>query len=408
MPQKNKRKVNKGKSGARNKNGEKQNFFVRMKDRFVESLQDGTSLKRIWRILRPITIYAVSIALIVALAVTAVTTVNNMFFAPVDPNDDTPMMLVVGNGSSMAAVANKLQNMGLINSKWGIKLLADFTNRSGKVKAGEYILDKTMSASEILDLLTQPSEVKYTAKVTITEGMKLEEIAELLVNKGIITDANSFIAECNDLTKFEDLSFISQLKGRTGVRYALEGYLFPDTYEFYLDSTNQAVIRRMLSRFGQIYTEEYAQKAQEMGMTMNQIISLASIVQSEGLSKDFAKVSAVFQNRLNVDMTLSTDVCIQYAINKRKLVLTQEELNVNSPYNLHKNKGLPPGPICSPGKQAIEAVLNPDGNIITGNYLYFTLTDPATGELAFSKTYEEHQKVVDKWRPVWEEYDRTH
>lgn len=408
MPNQYKRTVKRKTTGKGENKGEKKNFFVTMKDKFVQNLQDGTSLKRTWRVLRPFTIYAISIALILVLAFTAFNVVNNMLFAPVDPNNDEPVMLVVGNGSSMASVANKLQEMGLINSKWGIKLLADFTNRSGKVKAGEYILDRTMSANEILELLTQPSQVLYTAKVTITEGMKLEEIAQLLVSKGVINDSASFLAECNDLTKYSDIGFVSQLAGRNGVRYALEGYLFPDTYEFYLGSDNSVVIRRMLTRFSQIYTEQYAERAQELGLDMNQVISLASIVQSEGLSKDFSKVSAVFHNRLKADMTLSTDVCIQYAINQRKLVLSQEELNVNSPYNLHKNKGLTPGPICSPSKQAIEAALNPDGNIVTGKYLYFTLTDPATGELAFSKTYEEHKAVVDKWRPVWEEYDRTH
>ena len=81
---------------------------------------------------------------------------------------------------------------------------------------------------------------------------------------------------------------------------------------------------------------------------------------------------------------------------------------MDSPYNTHKNKGLPPGPICSPGKKAIEAALNPDADIINGKYYYFTLTDPATGESAFSKTYEEHLRIVEKWRKAWEEYDRTH
>jgi UPF0755 protein len=237
--------------------------------------------------------------------------------------------------------------------------------------------------------------------------MNIEEIAKILVEKSIIDDKNSFIAACNDLSQYEDISFIKDIKNREGVRYALEGFLFPDTYDFYLDSRPEDVIRRMLVRFTQIY-EPFIQKANEAGMTVNEVISLASIIQSEGLEKDFAGVSAVFRNRLAIDMTLSTDVCIQYAINEKKLILSSEELNVDSPYNLHKNKGLTPGPICSPGQKAIAAALNPDEKITTGKYYYFTLTDPATGVLAFSKTYEEHQRVVEKWRPVWEEYEKNH
>ncbi|MDD6203986.1 MAG: endolytic transglycosylase MltG [Firmicutes bacterium] len=383
-------------------------WFVDQKEKISSHLEDGTSLKRTWKTLRPISIYVLSVLLVIIIVTCSFNLVNNAFFAPVDPGNDEPVMLVVGSGSSMSAVASKLDKMGLIKSKWGIKLLADFTNRSGKVKAGEYILDRTMSVNEILDILTQPSPVQLTARVTITEGMGVEAMAALLEEKGVINNKEDFIKACSDLSAFEQYDFIKQLAGRDGVRYELEGYLFPDTYDFYLDSSASSVINKLLARFVQIYTDEYAAKAEELGMSMNEVVTLASIVQSEGLTKDFAKISAVFHNRLESDMYLGSDVCIQYAINQKKLVLTTEELNVDSPYNMHKNKGLPPGPICSPGKQAIEAVLNPDPDIISGKYYYFTLTDPATGELAFSKTYEEHQAVVNKWRPVWEEYDRTH
>jgi len=382
-------------------------WFTSIPSRFAESLKNGTMLRKTWRFFRPLVIGLTSLIIVACIFFGAISFVNDLMFAPVEPGNSEPLMLVVGNGSSMATVAQKLQDMGLINSKWGIKLLADFTNRSGKIKAGEYILNKNMSANEILDMITQPSQVRHTARVTVKEGMGIEEIAAILVERSVIDSKSEFIDACNDLTPYEDISFIKDIKNREGVRYALEGFLFPDTYDFYLDSKPEDVIRRMLVRFTQIY-EPFAEKAQEAGMTVNQVISLASIIQSEGLEKDFAGVSAVFRNRLAIDMTLSTDVCIQYAINEKKLILSTEDLNVDSPYNLHKNKGLTPGPICSPGQKAIAAALNPDEKITTGKYYFFTLTDPATGELAFSKTYEEHQSVVDKWRPVWEEYEKNH
>ena len=400
----------KAKKSGKNKGG----LWQRIKNAWsaahdkIDDLKNDRSFMRTWRVLRPVSIRLISLLLVIIIISCVFNTVNSKMFAPVDKNNNEPVMLVVGSGSSMSAVASKLQKMGLINSKWGIKLLADFTNRSGKVKAGEYILDRTMSANEILEILTQPSPVRLTVTVTITEGMNLESIAKLLQEKEVIENAQSFLEQCNDLTAFESFSFVSGLKNRQSVRYQLEGYLFPDTYNFYVGSSNASVINTLLTRFSGVFTPDMQAKAEQMGMSMNEVITLASIVQSEGLTKDFNKISAVFHNRLKADMTLGSDVCVQYAINKKKLVLTAEELNVDSPYNTHKNKGLPPGPICSPGKKAIEAVLSPDADIINGKYYYFTLTDPATGELAFSKTYEEHLRIVEKWRKAWEEYDRTH
>ncbi len=409
-PTRSKAGSDKAKKGGKNKGG----LWQRIKNAWgaahdkIDDLKNDRSFMRTWRVLRPVSIRLISLLLVIIIISCVFNTVNSKMFAPVDKNNNEPVMLVVGSGSSMSAVASKLQKMGLINSKWGIKLLADFTNRSGKVKAGEYILDRTMSANEILEILTQPSPVRLTVTVTITEGMNLESIAKLLQEKEVIENAQSFLEQCNDLTAFESFSFVSGLKNRQSVRYQLEGYLFPDTYNFYVGSSNASVINTLLTRFSGVFTPDMQAKAEQMGMSMNEVITLASIVQSEGLTKDFNKISAVFHNRLKADMTLGSDVCVQYAINKKKLVLTAEELNVDSPYNTHKNKGLPPGPICSPGKKAIEAVLSPDADIINGKYYYFTLTDPATGELAFSKTYEEHLRIVEKWRKAWEEYDRTH
>lgn len=409
-PTRSKAGSDKAKKGGKNKGG----LWQRIKNAWgaahdkIDDLKNDRSFMRTWRVLRPVSIRLISLLLVIIIISCVFNTVNSKMFAPVDKNNNEPVMLVVGSGSSMSAVASKLQKMGLINSKWGIKLLADFTNRSGKVKAGEYILDRTMSANEILEILTQPSPVRLTVTVTITEGMNLESIANLLQEKEVIENAQRFLEQCNDLTAFESFSFVSGLKNRQSVRYQLEGYLFPDTYNFYVGSSNASVINTLLTRFSGVFTPDMQAKAEQMGMSMNEVITLASIVQSEGLTKDFNKISAVFHNRLKADMTLGSDVCVQYAINKKKLVLTAEELNVDSPYNTHKNKGLPPGPICSPGKKAIEAVLSPDADIINGKYYYFTLTDPATGELAFSKTYEEHLRIVEKWRKAWEEYDRTH
>ena len=367
----------------------------------------GATLRGTWRILRPISIVLISALLCIMLAVTAVHKVNDLLFAPVDRTNDDPIVIVVRSGASMSKVATQLKEAGLVNTTWGIKLLADFTNRSNKVKSGEYILDRTMSAEEILSLITQPMPAQHVVKVTIPEGYTLEQLAALLESKGVLENSQSFLAAAQTGADFSSYYFMEDLYKREGVRYMLEGYLFPDTYEFYVGSSPATVINKLMTQFNYIYKPSYSVRAAELGMTMNDVITLASIIEKEGLQKDFAKVSAVFHNRLKANMPLQTDAAIQYVLRTEKLVLSAEELAVDSPYNLHTHTGLAPGPICAPSRKAIEAALNPDETILAGKYYYFTLTDPATGELAFSKTYEEHQRVVEQWRPVWEAFDKA-
>ena len=141
-------------------------------------------------------------------------------------------------------------------------------------------------------------------------------------------------------------------------------------------------------------------------MDMDEVITLASIIEKEGLRASFSKVSAVFHNRLKENMSLGSDVTVQYALGIKRLVLTQSELDTDSAYNTYRIKGLPVGAICNPGDAAIEAALYPDGDYLEEGYLYFALTDPETGELAFTKTLEEHNEVVKQYRPLWEAYDK--
>lgn len=383
------------------------NFFKRMGAGIADKMGSGASLRGTWKVMRPVSVCIISVVLCVTLLAVAFNTVNNALFAPVDRHNDAPVVVVVKSGTSMSRVATQLKEAGLLNTTWGIKLLADFTNRSNKVKSGEYVLDRTMSVEEILSLITQPMPAQHVVKVTIPEGYSLEQMANLLQSKGVIENAQSFLAAARSGEEFSSYYFMKDLYKRENVQYMLEGYLFPDTYEFYVGSSNSAVINKLMTQFNYVYKPAYSLRATQLGMTMNQVITLASLIEKEGLQKDFAKISAVFHNRLKADMPLQTDAAIQYILHTERLVLTSEELAVDSPYNLHKNKGLAPGPICAPSRKAIEAALYPDQTIISGKYYYFTLTDPATGECAFSKTYEEHQRVVEQWRPVWEAYDKA-
>lgn len=142
-------------------------------------------------------------------------------------------------------------------------------------------------------------------------------------------------------------------------------------------------------------------------MTMDDVLTLASMIEREAKTADFAKVSAVFHNRLAQDMTLGSDVTIKYYLNSEKMALTDSDLSVESAYNTYRNKGLPVGPICNPSTDAIVAALYPDEQYRQQGYLYFCSKDPNSGELYFSKTLEEHEAAVAQYRPLWIEYDES-
>ncbi len=133
---------------------------------------------------------------------------------------------------------------------------------------------------------------------------------------------------------------------------------------------------------------------------------MASVIEKEAKEKDFSAVSAVFHNRLKAGMKLESDVTVHYITGDHKFVLTEAELKTNSPYNTYLYKGLPPGPICNPGRKAIQAALYPDEMMVAEKYLYFCAKEPSSGELYFSRTLEEHERAVAAYAPLWQKFDQ--
>ena len=236
--------------------------------------------------------------------------------------------------------------------------------------------------------------------------MTVEDIAARLVSAGCFDDAkrDEFLALCNDKDAFADNKYIksvletAQLDGR---KYLLEGYLFPDTYEFYADALPKDVVTKLLRRFDAVFTMQYEARAEELGLTVDQVITLASIVEWEALPKDYKKVSAVFHNRLDADMRLDSCATLRYVTGLKKFVYTAEEQAIDSPYNTYKVTGLPIGPIANPGQKAIEAALYPDEEFMNEGYLYFCNKDPETGDLAFARDLKEHEANVAMYSPLW-------
>ncbi|MBQ6475986.1 MAG: endolytic transglycosylase MltG [Clostridia bacterium] len=261
-----------------------------------------------------------------------------------------------------------------------------------------------------------PSTPRPVMDVTLIEGMKAEAMAdklesELAANGGVFS-ADRFLELCNDPETFADYPFVQDLiaNEKTASRYyALEGYLFPDTYTFYVDTDEETVIRKMLDRFLEITARDaFSQDLAQSGMTLDEAVTLASVIEREGTGESFTGISAVLHNRLDQEMMLQCDSTAQYAGAEHRLATTIEDVSIDSPYNTYKVTGLPVGPIANPGEAALLAAVAPDADKVAEGYLYFALTDPATGVIAFSKTYEEHLAVVEQYGDLWEQWDQQH
>ena len=244
----------------------------------------------------------------------------------------------------------------------------------------------------------------------------------------VLNGAKRFITNANKADLFKD--DFRQIQGAVDSgtlserKYALEGYLAPDTYRVYASSTAESLIRTLLKQTEAVtddvfntepvtetvYDEEgnvIEQVLYESKLTHDQTIILASMIEKEASKKeDFARVSAVFYNRINTGMRLDSDVTVAYPLGINRMILSSQEVSSVNGYNTYNRDGLPVGPICSPSKLALTAALYPDMEYIAEGYLFFCAGDPTKGEIVYAKSKAEHQENVKKYRPLWEAYDK--
>lgn len=363
----------------------------------------------IWRIARPLLITLGALILVGGVLLTGWNALGEKFFWPVDAEDTEPVTFVVESGSSLTTVTNKLEDEGLIRNRSVLKYLMDFQGMSQKVQTGEYELTRAMTVSEIIEKLTTGDGNPLTRRITIIPGWTVEQIADYLVTEGVADSREAFLAACNDRETYGAYYYIDEILEKSNISqrtYLLEGYLAPDTYEIYNTATLDNVIQKLISQMEVVFHSEYHARAEELEMSMDDVITLASMIEKEAKTADFTKVSAVFHNRLEQGMPLQSDVTVQYFTHSEKMALTESQTGLESPYNTYQNKGLPVGPICNPSKDAIRAALYPDESFVDQDYLYFCSMSPREGTLYFSKTLEEHNEAVRTYRPLWEEYDR--
>lgn len=363
----------------------------------------------LWHLVRPVLIFTCALLLLIGLVSFGWGKISGVYIDPVDKNDQTPVRFVVEAGDSLTRVSNNLQNQNLIRNRSVFKYLADFMGFGQKIQAGEYTLSRSMTINQIADQLTTGDGKPLVRTITIIPGWTVETMADYFQKEGIIKDKELFLQKAHAGTDFSAYYYVADVLGSGTAqarKYVLEGYLAPDTYEVYTDASADDIIKKLLSQTEAVYKEPLHSRTEELGMTMDQVITLASLIEKEAKTPDFSKVSAVFHGRIKQNMALGSDVTIKYISGTSRMALTGTDLQLNSPFNTYTHKGLPPGPICSPSPAAILAALYPDEQFMNEGYLYFCSKDPNTGELHFSKTLQEHEYAVSVFAPLWEAYDK--
>ncbi len=365
----------------------------------------------LWRVLRPLMV-ALAVALAVGgICLTAWNWVYRDFLGPVKAGDTEEIPFEISSGQSLTRVANNLESAGLIHSKSVFKYYCDFAGMGQKIQKGTYTLNRGMTMTEIAEQLTSGDGNPIVRNITLIPGQTVEDFAASMKEKGVLEDTAVFLEKCRTGKDFQDYYYVADvLGGGTAAKrkYVLEGYLAADTYEVYVTASEDDIIRKLLSQTEAVFPVELQERAETMGMTMDQVLTLASMIEKEAKTADFARVSAVFHNRLKAGMKLESDVTVHYVTGTKTIVMKNSELQTDSPYNTYLYAGLPVGPVCSPSAAAVRAALYPDETYVAENYLFFCAKDPDSGELYFSRTLAEHEQALAIYSPLWAQYDEAH
>ena len=295
------------------------------------------------------------------------------------------VMVTIPKGATSHQISEILKEEGVIKYPFLFRLTVKLASDELVFQQGGHLVGKSQSYSNIARELTQIPDVGVDEKiqVLIPEGYEAWQIAETLEKAGLV-DKEAFLEEL-DKGDF-DFEFISQIERKEN---RLEGYLFPATYEFALWENERDIIIKMLKAF-EVYVIPVYQEAQSV-YTLDQIVTMASIVEREAANdSERGKISSVFYNRLKKDMTLSSCATVQYVIKERKPILSNSDIKIKSDYNTYINKGLPVGPIASPGVNSVKAALYPEDT----DYLYFAARADGS-ENVFSRTDAEHMRTVE-------------
>ena len=379
----------------------------------------------IWKIVRPVLVFLCSALIVIGIVSFGYQQIYDNLLGPVDAQNANLVQFEIESGQSVTAIGASLEKQNLIHSGSVFKYLVQFEGVGNQLSYGSFELSPSMTVNQIIEELTSGSQTNERT-ITIVPGWTCEDIADYLVAEGAIASAEEFLNLCNDVDRFVGdsyaLKFAQDAGALEGRKYALEGYLAPDTYRIFKSATAESIIATLLEQHNKVidrvyYADNVQYQVDESGeysqvetyqsdLTMDQFIILASMIEKEAAkTEDYAKVSAVFHNRLAQGWKLESDPTATYLFGLSHYVLTEEELNDQNLYNTYVVPALPVGPICNPSTAALDAAMHPDMSYVEQGYMYFCATDPKTDELAFAITRDEHQANVARYQQMWAEYD---
>jgi len=294
---------------------------------------------------------------------------------------ETRAVVWIKPGQSFSETVTQLEKAGLVRHPKRFRWLAYLKGDERRIRAGEYLLSASMSPWAILDTMVRGENLLH--KVSIPEGATIFRISQILERAGLVSE-KAFLQAASDPGLIKALG----VEGHT-----FEGYLFPETYHFPKGITAEQIINKMIAYFRSVFTPAWAERANAIGFTTHQVVTLASIVEKEtARPEERPLIAAVFLNRLKRRMRLESDPTVIYGIKDFDGNLTRKHLKTMSPYNTYRIKGLPPGPIANPGRASIEAVLYPSEE----PYLYFVSKND--GSHHFSPTLREHNQMVRRYQ----------
>jgi UPF0755 protein len=324
------------------------------------------------------------LALLLLVGALGVFAVSRLMYSPYRAFSGAETFVDIPRGSSVPEIGRLLHRSGVVRSPTLFTWYVRLRHPTSSLKAGEYRFDRASSTVEVADKLLR-GEV-YFLRVTIPEGYSRADIVDFIVAQGI-SDAESLDRATRNTQLISDLDSSSP---------DLEGYLFPETYFFSRRATADEVVDSMVANFRRIWTPERKQRAEELRMTLREVVTLASIIEKEtGMAEERPLVAAVFHNRLRENIRLGSDPTVIYAAkieNRWDGIIHQSDLRAESAYNTYLVYGLPPGPIASPGLASIDSALQP----ADVDYLYFVSRNDGTH--LFSVDYRDHVRAVNKYQ----------
>ncbi|WP_010270651.1 endolytic transglycosylase MltG [Paenibacillus senegalensis] len=354
-----------------------------------EWIEDRGSVPRPKR--RGLKIFLALIVLLLIL-VAAAAGYGYYLFQPM-PASEEAVQIEIAPGSGSMRIAEQLEDNGIIRNSWMFIGYLRLNEQGNRFMAGQYEMFPGMTYDEIINKLNSGDTIaEETLRFTIAEGLTIEQIAQRL-SEELGFDENAFLDLANKPELFES-RWLDDLPDLPEMKYRLEGYLFPETYEMKLDSNPEDIFRRMINEWDRKLAQlppDWEQKMADKNLDFHQLVTIASLIEREvTVVEERPLVAGVIFNRLDIEMPLQLDASVQYSLEEPKERLFHADLLVDSPYNTYQNAGLPPGPIAVPSLSSIEAVLYPEES----KYLFYVTKKDGSQTHLFAETYEEHLKNI--------------